>query len=252
MSSLKNAHKARAKSHRERSQPSHRKHLGILEKKKDYKLRAIDAHKKRSTLKYLEKQALNRNPDEFYFNMVKTVKKDGVHQLRDSAESEHTEDQIKLMYTQDQNYINMKRSSELKKIERLKSSLHLIDSDEKPENSHTIFVDSKKEAKRFNAAEHFKTHPALLGRRFNRPTIQKLKRGDFVDMEKGLDVTAESMKRSKYSELKKRIEREQQLTITAQKMERKKQLLKDPKGKRVSKETKNSAAQYKWTFKRKR
>ena len=31
------------------------------------------------------------------------------------------------------------------KIERLKSSLHLIDCDDKPKNKHTIFVDSKKE-----------------------------------------------------------------------------------------------------------
>ena len=38
-------------------------------------------------------------------------------------------------------------------------------------------------AKDFSAAKHFQTHPALLGRRYNRPTIDSLQRGDFVDME---------------------------------------------------------------------
>lgn len=34
-----------------------------------------DHQKKRDALKLLERKALDRNPDEFYFNMVKTVRK---------------------------------------------------------------------------------------------------------------------------------------------------------------------------------
>lgn len=253
MSSWKNASKAGAKSYKERSQPSSRAHLGALEKKKDYKQRALDHQRRQNTLKLLTQKALARNPDEFYFNMVKTVKKDGVHQLKDDKEV-YTEEQKKLMFTQDQRYINMKRSSELKKIERLKSSLHLIDTADKPQNKHTIFVDSKKEAKKFDAAAHFRTHPALVGRRFNRPTIESLQNGEFEDIDESVLQQATEKKKSKYQELKKRIEREKHLAVIAQKMERKKQLLQDRdlKKKQVAKETKDAPAQFKWQFKRKR
>lgn len=253
MSSWKNVSKSRARTHRERSQPAGRAHLGILEKKKDYKQRAVDFQKKQKTLKLLQQKALDRNPDEFYFNMVKTVKKDGVHSLRDDKET-HTKEQKKLMFTQDQRYVNMKRSSELKKIERLKSSLHLIDTEGQPQNKHTVFVDSKKEAKNFNAAEYFHTHPSLVRRRFNRPTIETLQSGELADIDETSVQEAAEKKRRKYQELKKRIEREKELATIAQKMERKKQLIQDRKvkKKKVADETKNAAALYKWQFKRKR
>ncbi|XP_045198862.2 probable U3 small nucleolar RNA-associated protein 11 [Mercenaria mercenaria] len=253
MSSWKNASKAGARSYKERSQPASRSHLGALEKKKDYKQRAIDHQRKQNTLKVLTQKALARNPDEFYFNMVKTVKKDGVHQSKQDTEV-YTPDQKKLMFSQDQRYVNMKRSSELKKIERLKSSLHLIDAADQPQNKHTVFVASKKEARNFDAAKHFGTHPALVGRRFNRPTMESLQGGEFADIDESALQTATEKKKRKYQELKKRIEREKHLGIISQKMERKKQLLQDKavKKKKVAAETKEAAAQYKWQFKRKR
>jgi len=58
----------------------HRKKLGYLEKKQDYKKRAIDHHYKAERLKKLKIKALERNPSEFHFHMINSRIVDGVHE----------------------------------------------------------------------------------------------------------------------------------------------------------------------------
>ena len=53
--------------------------MGFLEKKKDYKKRALDHQRKEAKMKSLRKKAKERNPDEFYFKMVNTHLEDGEH-----------------------------------------------------------------------------------------------------------------------------------------------------------------------------
>ncbi|KAL2343738.1 hypothetical protein Fmac_005023 [Flemingia macrophylla] len=142
MSSLRNAIPRRA--HKERAQPSSRKKFGLLEKHKDYVQRAKAFHKKEDTLRRLREKAANRNPDEFYFKMVRTKTVDGVHRPPSEA-NKYTEEELMLMKTQDMGYILQKLQSERKKIERLTASLHSIDN--QSSNKHVFFAEDREEAK---------------------------------------------------------------------------------------------------------
>lgn len=252
MSTFKNASKSRQKTHRERSQLSSRAHLGILEKKKDYKARALDYQKKQKTIKALKRKALDRNPDEFYFKMVKTRLEDGVHQCEDDTPT-YTDEQLKLMSSQDIKYINYKRTTEMRKIEKLKSGLHMLDdSADKPKNKHTFFVDSKREVSTFDPAKRLNTHPKLLDRTYNRPTKETLKKPITEYDAETLQKIARQRKQ-KYKELSTRIEREKELRITSQKLEMQRYLKdKSSKSTKVKEETKEAAAVYQWEQRRKR
>jgi U3 small nucleolar RNA-associated protein 11 len=146
MSSLRNAIKR--KTHKERAQPTARRHLGLLEKHGDYKARADNFHKKERRLKALSERAKNRNPDEFYFGMGNSEVVDGKHKKTESAHfAEHMAtlgpEAVKLMKTQDLKYLRAVVSRDKKKAERLKASLHFGTS---AANKKTIFVDNEEEA----------------------------------------------------------------------------------------------------------
>ncbi|KAK9208487.1 hypothetical protein WN944_000844 [Citrus x changshan-huyou] len=142
MSSLRNAIPRRA--HKERAQPQSRKKFGLLEKHKDYVVRAKAYHKKEETIRRLKEKAAFRNPDEFYFKMIKTKTVDGVHRLESEA-NKYTQEELMLMKTQDIGYILQKLQSERNKIEKLNTMLHSLDSN--LSSRHVYYAEDREEAK---------------------------------------------------------------------------------------------------------
>ncbi|KAJ4454968.1 putative Small-subunit processome; Utp11 [Paratrimastix pyriformis] len=105
--------------HKERAQPAQRKRLGLLEKHKDYVERARDFHKKQTIIHNLRRKAAFKNPDEFYFGMVKSKLQDGVH--RELSTKTRTVQQVKQVKQTQLQYLNSIRVQELNKLERLKA-----------------------------------------------------------------------------------------------------------------------------------
>jgi U3 small nucleolar RNA-associated protein 11 len=156
-SSLRNA--VKRKTHKERAQPSGRKRLGLLEKKQDYKLRADDYAFKRKRIEALRRKAELRNEDEFYFGMVNTRTRNGVHdhQAEDLTASV-SQDALKLIRTQNRAYLETTLKRERRKMERMREGLHFIGTDGGGESTHTIFVDDKQD----DLAELLNTVPELV------------------------------------------------------------------------------------------
>ncbi|KAK7059193.1 hypothetical protein VNI00_001820 [Paramarasmius palmivorus] len=119
-SSLRNS--IHRRNHKERSQLAHRAKLGFLEKHKDYVKRAQDYHSKQDRLTRLKQKASERNKDEFYFSMAKEKTKGGVH-VKDRGNVALPTDIIKVLKTQDENYVRTMRASNQKKIDKIKSQL---------------------------------------------------------------------------------------------------------------------------------
>lgn len=173
MSSLRNAVKRRE--HKERGQLRDRKKLGLLEKHKDYALRARDYNNKQARLQSMQLKAAFRNPDEFYFRMNTTKTDNGIHI---STNNQHdvkllTTESLKVLKTQDLAYLQMKRLMDLRKAERLNQSLHFIDAPK--DNKHIVYVDSSKDVETFDPVDHFDTVPELVDQPYNRLRKETLK-----------------------------------------------------------------------------
>ncbi|KAL1748992.1 small-subunit processome [Schizophyllum fasciatum] len=182
------------RNHKERSQLKHREKLGFLEKHKDYVLRARDYHSKQDRLTRLRQKAAERNKDEFYFSMNKEKTRRGVH-LKDRGNTSLPVDFVKLLKTQDENYVRTMRSSNSKKIDKLKARLMSqadllrpgveddedLDEDElevlreaeilprpsgkgkgkaRAKSRHLVFVDSPQEAHKLASEEGKQTEPS--------------------------------------------------------------------------------------------
>ncbi|KAL1953343.1 hypothetical protein VTO42DRAFT_2997 [Malbranchea cinnamomea] len=169
MSSLRNA--VHRRQHRERAQPEFREKWGLLEKHKDYSLRAKDYNLKKAKLQRLREKARDRNPDEFAFGMVSSTKKikQGRHGAReDSTLSMET---VGLLKTQDAGYLRVMGEKVRRKMEELEKEIKLQEgiqgaldgdvdmADEDDEGSRVkkskklLFVDSVEEQRR-RAVDH--------------------------------------------------------------------------------------------------
>jgi U3 small nucleolar RNA-associated protein 11 len=119
------------RNHKERGQLGGREKWGILEKHKDYSLRAKDYNAKKAKLKRLEEKARDRNPDEFHFGMMgdknQTKGRHGRGTIgRDSAAARGlSHDAIKLLKTQDQGYLRTVGERIRREIERLEREQEL-------------------------------------------------------------------------------------------------------------------------------
>ena len=131
----------------------------------------------------LKQKASTRNPDEFYFGMHNSEVNNGKHRKTQDAKQKEFDtaighETIRIMKDQDLSYIRMQRAKDRKKVEKLQASLQLggVEEEEEVKRTHTIFVDSEKEAKEFDAAKHFDTLPELVQRTHNRPRVALLRK----------------------------------------------------------------------------
>ncbi|KAK1690287.1 small-subunit processome [Colletotrichum godetiae] len=133
MSSMRNA--VQRRSHRERAQPLERQRFGLLEKHKDYSLRAKDYNKKKATIKSLREKAADRNEDEFYFGMLsrnsmgsrlKDGRKWSGTVAGDRGNKAMDMDTVRLLKTQDVGYIRTMRNVISKEVRRLEEQIVLI------------------------------------------------------------------------------------------------------------------------------
>lgn len=141
MSSLRNAVKRRT--HKERAQPAGRSRLGLLEKHKDYVLRAKDFHKKQDAIQTLRQKASQRNPDEFYFGMINSQSVGGIHRPKGLGK-QYTQEELELMKTQDIKYLMIKAQNEKKKADALRAVVH--STAQASAGNHLYFAEDREEA----------------------------------------------------------------------------------------------------------
>lgn len=240
-------HNVQKKQHRERAQTLDRAKYGLLEKKKDYRLRAADYHKKQAALKALRQKAAQYNPDEYYHAMTKKRTDDNGILITERGSESLSNAQVKLFKSQDVNYVRTMRLNEKQKIDKLKNKLGF-----KAGGKHTVFVDDEKDLASFKAEEFFNTDESMLDRKENRLRMDQLETSEKLIKEVDFDdkEQIDRQKLSDYKLLKERMEREQQLKEVEDKLETTKELMKKGAKKKMYDEDGN--VHFKWRNERKR
>jgi U3 small nucleolar RNA-associated protein 11 len=168
MSSMRNA--VQRRNHKERAQPLEREKWGLLEKRKDYKLRAADHRQKKAKLKILSQKARDRNPDEFSFKMLSSgVDRQG-RKVADRGNKSLSMEVVKLLKTQDAGYIRTMLQMARKEREELEQKLVMEEQGEvravrdgakARRGKHRVFVNNEEEQEDFDPDSWFGQGKAL-------------------------------------------------------------------------------------------
>ncbi|KAG0684421.1 hypothetical protein C6P40_002933 [Pichia californica] len=239
-------HNVQKKQHRERGQISSRARFGLLEKKKDYKLRSENFHKNQAKLKILKEKAKSFNEDEYYHAMTnRKTTEDGILIQKTKNSADLNNDEALLLKGQDMTYLNTIASQESKKIERAMNKGNLFNSNGK----HVVFVENKSEFDNFQPEDYFQTSKELLNRRENRLKKSQLINSNVESID--MDTLEDSLahKRKELDVLKQRLEREKQLIDVKNKLQLQRELMKPGQKKKL---IKNGQVVYKWKNERKR
>ncbi|CAG5138594.1 uncharacterized protein ALTATR162_LOCUS398 [Alternaria atra] len=156
MSSMRNA--VQRRNHKERAQPVEREKWGLLEKRKDYKLRAADHKQKKAKLKILSEKARDRNPDEFSFKMMSSQVDKSGKRVADRGNKALSMEVVKLLKTQDAGYIRTMLQQTRKEREEVEQRLIMEeqgevravrDGERARHGKHRVFVDNEEEQEEF-------------------------------------------------------------------------------------------------------
>ncbi|XPT03027.1 hypothetical protein M3J09_012130 [Ascochyta lentis] len=168
MSSMRNA--VQRRNHKERAQPAEREKWGLLEKRKDYKLRAADHRQKKAKLKLLSEKARDRNPDEFSFKMMSSSVDSKGRKVADRGNEALSMDVVKLLKTQDAAYIRTMLQQVRRERQKLEERLvleeqgevrALKDGGDARSGKHRVFVEREEEQDEFDAETWFGKGKAL-------------------------------------------------------------------------------------------
>ncbi|TVY51910.1 U3 small nucleolar RNA-associated protein 11 [Lachnellula cervina] len=197
MSSMRNA--VQRRNHRERGQPEERKKWGLLEKSKDYKLRAADHKVKKTKLKQLKQKVLDKNPDEFYFGMLSrsgpatrgknrtgTVNGDRGNQVLSQEAS-------RLFKTQDIGYIRTMRNQITKEVAELEEKVQAMGGGT---GKKVVFVDDEEELELRVQEGEWEVEAAEekeQGLGFGEKDLRKLQRREREKLENRLGVARERL-----------------------------------------------------------
>ncbi|KAG8533805.1 uncharacterized protein KY384_001546 [Bacidia gigantensis] len=157
MSLMRNAIQRR--NHKERAQPREREKWGLLEKHKDYSLRARDYNAKKARLNILRAKAADRNPDEFHYGMLSSQSKTG-RKIVDRGNPVLSHEAAELLKTQDSGYLQTMLQSTRRAIEKLESEIVLTKTErgievsvlgsEQPSGKQTVFVEYESDRRQRN------------------------------------------------------------------------------------------------------
>eukprot|EP00758_Cryptobia_borreli_P007861 Tbor_TRINITY_DN5336_c6_g3::TRINITY_DN5336_c6_g3_i2::g.5197::m.5197/K14769/UTP11; U3 small nucleolar RNA-associated protein 11 len=163
--------------HKERPQLNKRKHLGSLEKHKDYKLRSQRRHKKENKLFQIKRAIAQKNPDEFNCKMTKLYidndsgyikKRYDKNNKKKEILAEIEENNNNNIYLKHKARMDSNRAKELlNEVTGIQTSTILINNNinninNNNKSKHTIFVDDEEKFKSFDAVNYFNTSKELL------------------------------------------------------------------------------------------